>query len=180
MQTICAFILYKVLGWRLIGRVPQEAKYIFAAIPHTSNWDFLYGWLAVNALGLKVTIFAKDAYYVWPLRPFCKLLGVAPVNRTERSNFVETIAEKFNSSERLAVLIAPEGTRSYREKMKSGYFYLAKMANVPIMLAGPDYKNRTFTIMPPRPAMATFEEDEHDLIEFSKSMVGRIPENTIN
>jgi 1-acyl-sn-glycerol-3-phosphate acyltransferase len=177
-QIICQLILFKLLRYKQLGETPTADKYLFVGLPHTSNWDFLIGWLAIKAMGLDVTIFAKDAYFVWPLNYLCKLFGVAPVNRRESTNFVDAIARQYTETDKLAVLLAPEGTRKFQLKLKTGYYYLAKKAAVPIVLAGPDYKNRTFTIMPAREPMDTLEEDVADLIEFCKSMHARNPKQS--
>jgi 1-acyl-sn-glycerol-3-phosphate acyltransferase len=171
-QKIYQFILFKLLRFTKVGEVPTVDKYIFVGLPHTSNWDFLYGWLAIKSMGLDVTIFAKDAYFVWPLNCLCKIFGVAPVNRRESTNFVDAIARQYTETDKLAVLLAPEGTRKLQPKLKSGYYYLAKKSGVPIVVAGPDFNKRTFTIMPARAPMDTLEEDMADLIAFCKSMNG--------
>jgi 1-acyl-sn-glycerol-3-phosphate acyltransferase len=168
------------LGWRVIGEPPAEEKYLFVALPHTSNWDFVYGWLAIHALGLDVKIFAKDVFFVWPLNYLCQFLGVLPVNRRKSTNFVDSVAERFDNSTRLRLLITPEGTRSFKTTLKSGYYHLARKANVPIVVAGPNFKDKTFTILAPRGPMATFKEDEAQVIEFCKTQHGKYPEKTFN
>ncbi len=177
-QRICHYIMFKLLGWRMIGDPPVNKKYIFVGVPHTSNWDFVYGWLAIQALDLNVKIFAKDVFFIWPINYVCAFLGVLPVNRRKRTNFVDSIAEKLDAAEQLRLLITPEGTRAYQSTLKSGYYHLSKKANVPIVLAGPNFKDKTFTIMPARSAMATFEEDQANVIEFCKTQHAYHPENT--
>lgn len=177
-QKICRYILFKLLGWRLIGEPPEEEKYLFVAVPHTSNWDFIYGWLAIQALDLQVKIFAKDVFFIWPLNYLCHFLGVLPVNRRKSTNFVDSIAERFEQADRLRLLLTPEGTRGYQSTLKSGYYYLAKKADVPIVVAGPDFREKTFTILAPRKPFATFEEDQAQVIEFSKTQYGKCPDNS--
>lgn len=179
-QKICQFILFRLFGWRMIGDPPPDLKYIFVAVPHTSNWDFLYGWLAIQALDLNVKIFAKDMYFFWPIKYVCAFLGVLPVNRRKRTNFVDSIAEKLNQADELRLLITPEGTRSFKPTLKSGYYHLAKKADVPIVVAGPNFKDKTFTVMPPRKPLETFAEDEAQVIEFCRSQHGYHPQNTFN
>lgn len=179
-QKICSYILFNLLGWRVIGDPPPDKKYLFVAVPHTSNWDFLYGWLAIHALKLDVKIFAKDVFFIWPLNYLCQFLGVLPVNRRKSTNFVDSVAEKFESADTLRLLITPEGTRSYQSKLKSGYYYLARKADIPIVVAGPNFKDKTFTIQPPRGPLETFEKDEAQVIEFCRSQVGRHPDQTFN
>lgn len=163
----------------MIGSPPADlTKYLFVAVPHTSNWDFVYGWMASRALNLNLTIFVKDAYFVWPLNYFCRFFGCAPVNRRESTNFVDAISQRFADSEQLIALITPEGTRKKVDELKSGYYHLAKKANVPIVLAGPNYKDKSFTLAPPRPPLATFEEDQAQIREFSQTVHGKHPENS--
>jgi len=162
----------------MVGDRPTDPKYIFVAAPHTSNWDFLYGWLASQTMGMDVKIFAKDMYFFWPAKYVCAFLGVMPVNRRKSTNFVDSIAVQLDQADELALLIAPEGTRSYKPTLKSGYYHLAKKANVPIVVAGPNYAEKTFTLMPARPVMDTFEEDQAQVIEFIRSQQGYHPQNT--
>jgi len=176
LQKVCAFILFRLCGWQIIGTPPEEKKYLFVAVPHTSNWDFVYGWLAINALNLNVKIFAKDVFFVWPLNYLCAWLGVMPVNRRRSTNFVDSVAAMFAEYDSLAAVITPEGTRSYRPVLKSGYYHLAKKANVPIVVAGPDFAAKTFTILKAREPYPTFEEDEAEVIEFCREQVGKKPD----
>ena len=101
-----------------------------------------------------------------------------PVNRRESTNFVDTMVEKFNQADELSLFIAPEGTRSYVENLKSGYYHIAKKADVPIVVAGPNFEQKTFIILPPRPVLTSFEEDQHQIKEFAKSRVGKLPNNS--
>ena len=177
-QKIGQFILFKLLGWRMIGTRPADPKFIFVAAPHTSNWDFVYGWLAAHALGLDVKILAKDVFFIWPINYFCAMLGVLPVNRRKRTNFVDAIAEKIARADKIALLITPEGSRSFRPTLKSGYYHLAQKAQIPIVVAGPNFRQKTFTILPAREPLPTFAEDQAQVIEFCKTQDAYHPENT--
>jgi len=178
LQKICQFILFKVLGWKALGTIPTEKKFVLAGLPHTSNWDFLIAWMAVTALGMKMKILVKDFYHFWPLSYITSAIGVMPVNRRESTNFVEAIALMYQEHDELQSTIAPEGTRKFTPTLKSGYYYIAKTAGVPIVVAGPNYKDKTFTLMPARDPLPTFEEDQQDLIEFCKTQYGKYPNNT--
>jgi len=179
MQRFCSFILFRALGWRMIGGPPEGVdKYLYVGLPHTSNWDFFYGWLVSKALDIKMTFFVKDVFFIWPLRPLCRWFGVSPVNRRESNNFVDAVAAEFDKQDKLVVLLTPEGTRSAVPKLKSGYYYLAKAANVPIVLVGPNFIDKTVTFMPPRAVKASFEEDHADLLAFCSTMVAKHPDKT--
>ena len=178
-QKVYKFIFCRLLGWHIRGVVPYGVKkYLFIGIPHTSNWDFLYAWLAIKLLGLDVKIFVKDAFFVWPLTYACRFFGVAPVNRRESTNFVDSIARQFDETDRLAAVITPEGTRQYQATLKSGYYYLAKKGKASIVLAGIDYGTKSITLVKARPPMDTFEEDAANLVAFSKKISAYHPDQT--
>jgi len=178
VQKICQFLIFDLFGWKVLGEVPTEKKFILVGLPHTSNWDFVISWLALTAMGLKMKIFTKDAYHIWPLNYFAAMIGVLPVNRRKSTNFVGSVANMYQESEVLHATLAPEGTRKFTETLKSGYYHIAKTAEVLIVVAGTDYKNKSFTFMPARAPLPTFEEDQQNLIEFCKTQSGKIPENS--
>ena len=173
LQKICAFLFFRVFGWKVVGDPPEVKKYLFVVVPHTSNWDFVLGWLATKAINLDVKIFAKDVFFVWPLNYVCNWFGVLPVNRRKSTNFVDTVALMFDEADELAAVITPEGTRGYRPVLKSGYYHLAKKAGVPIVIAGPCFRRKIFTIVPPRAALESFEHDEDNVIEFCRDQIGK-------
>ena len=156
----------------MIGEIPKEKKFLLVALPHTSNWDFIYAWLSIRVLNINVKIFAKDSYFFFPANIVCKMVGVLPVNRRERTNFVDGVANLFDEHEQLHLLIAPEGTRKYSTKLKSGYYYIARTAGVPIVVAGPNYRDKTFTVLPARAPLDTFEEDQAQVIAFAETQSG--------
>ena len=178
LQKICYFLFFKCMGWRMLGEKPSVAKYVLVAAPHTSNWDFLYGMLVIKSLDLKVRIFVKDAYYRWPIRSICDWLGLIPVNRNESTKFVDAIAEQFKHYSELGILVAPEGTRKYSKTLKSGYYYIAKKAEAWIVVAGPNFHERTFTLCPARRPLASFTEDAAQVVAFCRTQVGKKPNNT--
>ena len=179
-QKICYFIIFKLLGWKVVGTPPTEKKILLVGLPHTSNWDFAAAWLAVTALGLDMKLFTKDSYHFWPLTILANFFGALPVNRRKSTRFVDSVAQMYKDADQLLATIAPEGTRSYTPNLKSGYYYIAKTAGIKIVAAGPDYQDKSITFMPARDPLATFEEDEENLIEFCKKLKGKYPENTFN
>lgn len=178
LQKFCYFVIFKVFGWRMIGTPPSIKKYLFVALPHTSNWDFLIGWMVSQALGLNLRIFVKDGYFFWPANHVCKWFGLIPINRRESTNFTDAMAKRFASEDELHALITPEGTRGFQPELKSGYYHLAKKAGIKIVVAGPHFGNKTFTLSEPRDPLPTFEEDAAAVIAFCKTQQGLRPEFT--
>jgi 1-acyl-sn-glycerol-3-phosphate acyltransferase len=180
-RKFCRFIFEKVLGWRVEGPIPTDVdKYIFSAVPHTSNWDFVLGYTAIQAYDLDVRVFAKDAFFFFPLNYLCKWLNVWPVNRRESTNMVDYLVSQYQQNDKLACLITPEGTRSYRERLKSGYYHVAKNADVPIVVAVPNYDEKVVYLQPPRKVLDSFEEDQKFIVELSLRIgKGKHPERAI-
>ncbi|MEO0367276.1 MAG: 1-acyl-sn-glycerol-3-phosphate acyltransferase [Pseudomonadota bacterium] len=180
IQRFYRFILYRLLGWQLEGEIPRhERRLLFVFLPHTSNWDFVIGWLFVCAEKLSITIFGKDQFYVFPLTLAYRYFGVIPIKRNQSQNFVQQAAAKYNDNAPLWTAMAPEGTRSYRETLRSGYYYFAKVAEIQIVVVGPDFENKKMIVMPPRHVLPSFEEDAADLIKFAQRCSGKRPEKSI-
>ena len=134
---------FKFKGWKIAGIVPHEIqKAVVIAAPHTSNWDFIYALAVFKILGLNIKYLAKRELFKFPLSILLKKTGGIPVERAKSQSLTDAIIHKFNHSEKLLVLIPAEGTRKKVEKWKSGFYYVAKGANVPILPGFLDYKNK--------------------------------------
>jgi len=177
IQKICAFLLYRVLGWSIQGKVPfDHSRLVYLCVAHTSNWDFVLGMLFIKAENVKLTLFGKDGFYFFPFNHAYHYLNVVPIRRDKKSNFVEQSAKLYDGGQSRWTGIAPEGTRSYMSGLKSGYYYLAKTADVPVTAVGLDYKKKQLVLMAPRAVLASFAEDEADVIAFSQSLAAKRPE----
>ena len=133
-------IILNLLGWRVVGQIPKEKKYIIIVAPHTSNWDFIIGRCFGYKLKVKAKFLGKNQLFRFPIGWLFKLMGGIAVNREKRNNMVASIVETFNNSDELILGLAPEGTRSRTDHWKQGFYHIANEANVPIMLSFLDYK----------------------------------------
>lgn len=143
-QRLCIQCL-KWAGWRLDYRPPPHSKALVIIYPHTSNWDFVLGMLAKGATGLVVHWVGKDSLFqkVFGLSGwFFRALGGVPVNRRQSTGFVGQMAEEFRSRSSFYLALAPEGTRSLTPGWRSGFYHLARTAEVPLALAFLDYAKR--------------------------------------
>jgi 1-acyl-sn-glycerol-3-phosphate acyltransferase len=122
-----------LLGWRLEGGLPDLAKFVVTAAPHSSNWDFIIGIAAVFALRLDVRFVGKAELFRGPLGPLMRWLGGLPVDRHRPEGLVEQLVELFAAREQLVLAMAPEGTRKPVERWKSGFYRIALGAGVPIV-----------------------------------------------
>lgn len=177
LNFICRFIL-KIWGFKVTGSNPELIpKKVYAVYPHTSNWDFLLGILMKAAMPIDVNYIGKSSLFKWPYGWIFRKLGGIPVNRNERTNFVETMANLYQKYERLAFAIAPEGTRKRVRKFKSGFYYIAHKAQVPIILVKFDFGKKEVNYSEPFYTTGVYEKDLAFIIQHFKGTVGKIPEN---
>jgi 1-acyl-sn-glycerol-3-phosphate acyltransferase len=139
-------IILSIFGWQIIGRFPFEDKYIVVGAPHTSNWDFVLMLLLRYATGTNLHFVGKASLFRWPFGFFMRRLGGIPVDRTSRNNFVEQVIELINRNDQLIIGITPEGTRGKTTYWRSGFYYMAIGAHVPILLVSIDYQQRQLEI----------------------------------
>lgn len=134
--------LLALAGWSVDLPWPPEPRGIIVVYPHTSNWDFVVGMLALLATGLPAQWVAKDTLFRWPFGRLLRCLGGIPVNRREHTGFIEQLAAEFRRRPWMWLALAPEGTRARTEHWKSGFYHLALAAGVPVGLGFLDYGRR--------------------------------------
>ena len=122
-------------GWQIRGPIPDLAKAVVIAAPHSSNWDGLWGLAAKMALGLEARILGKDKLFWWPLSVVLRRMGVVPLNRSSPQGTVGQAVAMIRESEQVWYALAPEGTRKQVTEWKGGFLKIARMADVPIIPA---------------------------------------------
>ncbi|MAB44943.1 MAG: acyltransferase [Sphingomonadaceae bacterium] len=127
--------LYRWKGWKIEGRRPDCEKFIILGAPHTSNWDFVFFLGAANQLGIKPSFMGKTSLFKWPMTNFMLDMGGVPVDRTKRGKYVDQVAAAFEASDELALVIAPEGSRTFKGAWRTGFYHIAMAAGVPIVPA---------------------------------------------
>ena len=110
LRTVATTIL-KTFGWQVSFSLPPRDKFVLIGAPHTSNWDFLLGIVAAWSVKLDVSWMGKHTIFRWPLGWFFRAIGGLPVQRGHALNLIQQMADRFASSERLVLALAPEGTR---------------------------------------------------------------------
>ncbi|MEJ5225354.1 MAG: lysophospholipid acyltransferase family protein [Anaerolineales bacterium] len=164
-----------LFGWRFEMTDPGVKKYVLIGAPHTSNWDFILMLLVMLAGKLPIRWLGKDTAFRGPLGLLMRALGGIPVNRRERTRLVEQIANRFTQSESLIIAIAPEGTRSNSLHWKSGFYYMALTANVPIVMGYLDYANRRCGLGPSFVPSGDIHADFEIIRDFYKDIRGKAP-----
>ncbi len=134
----------KLIGWKLVGRMPDTPKFVILGVPHTSNWDAIAATLAMLASGFRYTFLIKKEWFFWPMGPIFKALGGYPVDRTKGSgpNVVEQLTTYIDSVDNVCIGFPPEGTRSKVAQYKTGYLRVAYAAKVPVFICAFDGPNK--------------------------------------
>ncbi len=167
---------FKLFGWKINGQLPPIKKYICAVAPHTSNWDVVVGMAARSILRIRHAKFlGKSQLFVAPIGWFFRLIGGIPVYRDKSNDMVDQVAAIIRNSENFILAIAPEGTRKKVAKLKTGFWYISKAANIPVVPVGLDYKLKEVVIGPPLYA-TDLDKDMNTLWEFYKGITGKNPE----
>lgn len=166
-----------IMGWRTDVILPLPYKYVLIGAPHTSNWDFLVMLLLMAAEGIPIHWMGKDSLFRGPLGVFFRALGAIPVNRQERTNLVEQIAAKFYEYEDLVIGLSPEGTRKKAEYWRTGFYYIALKADVPIVMAYIDYQDKECGLGLSLRPTGDIETDFEEIKNFYTDFVGKHPRN---
>jgi 1-acyl-sn-glycerol-3-phosphate acyltransferase len=141
-------VVYRLLGWKCVGETPRETKYVILAAPHTSNWDGFFLLLAAAMLKLDFSFFGKNTLFRGPLGWFLRYMGGIPLDRSRNQSFVSQAVSWFDRHDRFALGVAPEGTRFLTPGWKTGFYYIALQARVPIVLGYIDYAKKEGGILP--------------------------------
>jgi len=165
----------RLFGWKVSGVLPDRARLMFIIAPHSSNWDFIWGLLAKWALDLRVEFLAKRSLFWGPLGWFMRRIGGIPVDRDAPEGLVEAVADRFANVDRLWLVIAPEGTRSKVERWKSGFWRIARQAQLPILCAYFHYPEKTVGIGPLFTPGDDMAQDMQRLREIYRQWRGKHP-----
>ncbi len=178
MLSGLAKLLLRIGGWTGVGAVPDEPKAIFIAAPHTSNWDGIWALIFKVSIGLDVHFFAKHSLFWFPLGTLLRALGGIALDRTSAGSAVQQVISAFEANDQFYFALAPEGTRRLTKGWKSGFYRMAKGANVPIFLGFLDYENKRLGIGPKLELSGDQSADMRICQDFYSGITGRRPENT--
>ena len=165
-------------GWDTEGIPPAEKRYVLIAYPHTSFWDFFlllsYGML----YDIPLRFMIKDNVFKGPLGWILRSLGGVPINRSSKTNMVEKMVEALRNSEHMVLSVPPEGTRKWVPHWKTGFYYVALQADVPLVLSFIDGPRRRFGVGPMVRLTGNIPKDLARIQEFYGNMRGINPEQT--
>ena len=181
IKFLCALahiLCCKLLGWRIVGDRPPEKKVMILGAPHTSNLDFFLTLALIHHYQLPLRYLIKDSVFKGPIGPLVKSLGGVPVDRKKANNLVETMVAAIDTQEEIALGVLPEGTRKYVDYWKSGFYWIAQGAELPIYPVRVDGSAKMLEVGPRLTVSGDIEADVALLAEFFGETKGVNPENS--
>ncbi len=165
-------LAFRILGWRVEGGLPDLPKFVLIGAPHTSNWDFMIFLALAFHLRADVRYMGKAELFRWPIGGFFRYCGGYPVERNKSQGLVEQMAQIIKESERCILVIAPEGTRHKVHEWKTGFYHIARRADVPVVTAYIDSSIKTCGIGPTFELTDNLEADIKSIQSFYAGKVG--------
>ena len=176
-KILFKFLLQTVWGFKFETLYPKEVKKsVLVMIPHTSNWDFPIGILLRPIIDLDSYFVMKDNFFWFPLGNILRWMGGVSVDRSKHNNFVDSVAALFENRDSFKITMTPEGTRNKVTKLKSGFYYIALKAKVPIVCVKFDFGKKLIGFSQPIYPTGDYEKDLPHILAYFKGVVGRHPE----
>ena len=147
ISYIAKIIFFHLMGWSIEGDFPQLNKFIVSVYPHTRNMDFIIGIMTRSVLNEKISFVGKQELFNPFTGWFFRALGGTPINRNSNENKVSAIAQNFKKKDVFRMAIAPEGTRKKVDRWKTGFYYIALEAGVPILLVHFNYPSKKVSFL---------------------------------
>lgn len=157
IRTLIGRVVFKLIGWKLEGNLPNRSKLVLAALPHSSNFDFILALSVIWGWGLKLNYMGKHTLFKFPHGLFFRAVGGIPVDRRSPQGLIEKMTDEFNSRPSLMLGIAPEGTRNSDGTLKAGFARIANAASVPVVPVIVNYKTKTLTLGTPITDLSSVE-----------------------
>ena len=142
-------IFLGILGWRVDGEIPADVpKAVFIASPHTSNWDGVIMVAIAWRLRVRLSFLAKKELLGPGVGWLMRWFGAVPVDRSKNMNTVQAAVHLFEERDGMYLAVPPSGTRAKRDHWKSGFYHIARGAEVPLLCGFLDFKRKVGGIGP--------------------------------
>ncbi len=178
ITKLIALIYLKIIGWEVVDRVPDEPKFVLIAAPHTSNVDFPILMSMAFYYGVRIHWIGKKSLFPGPGKYVARYLGGIPVDRSKPGGMVGETIRTYNEADHLMIVVPPEGTRGVGKGWKSGFYHIARGADVPICCGFLDYKTKRGGFGPIIHLTGDMDADMDTIRDFYKDITGRHPELT--
>jgi 1-acyl-sn-glycerol-3-phosphate acyltransferase len=176
LSKAIARLMMLASGWRFEGPLPNLKQFVLIVGPHTSSWDFLIGTMAIFALGIRATYLGKDTLFKAPFGFVFRWIGGVPVDRQSPHNVVAQMIEHLENRDRMILAISPEGTRKKTPRWRTGFYWVALGAGVPIVPVVLDFSRKRYVIHPPQVMTGDAEQEIAHLQTFFRAEQACRPE----
>ena len=178
-KRLYQFIFFRLMGWKIVGTFDENIKKcVIAVMPHTCNFDFFIGLFTRGIVNQQMNFVGKKELFVFPFGYYFRSIGGAALDRSGGKNNVDATVDVFNSREIFRMGIAPEGTRKKVTEWKTGFYYMALKANVPIIPVAFDYGRKQVVYHEPFYPTGNIDADLKFLKSYYKDVIGKIPEKS--
>lgn len=181
MSYYISKLILKIIGWKITGfDISKISKCVCAVVPHTSFWDFPIGLLARGFLRTNIMYVGKQELFKGIVGWFLRITGGIPVKRGVKTSFVEDVAALFEERDELRIALAIEGTRKQVTFFKSGFYRIATLAKVPVVLVKFDYANKEVHFGEPYLASDDKKAEMEKVESYFKGVMGKHPDRSFN
>jgi len=176
-KQIYKWIFFKLMGWKIMGTIDADIKKcVMMVMPHTSAHDFYLGVFTRGITGIEMNFVAKKELFTFPLGYYFKYMGGEPLDRSGGRNKVDSVAAIFNKKEIFRLAVLPEGTRNKVAEIKTGFYYIALKAKVPIVPVAFDFGKKEVNLGSPLIPSGNIEKDLPILLKHFIGVEGKISE----
>jgi 1-acyl-sn-glycerol-3-phosphate acyltransferase len=176
MTKLVARLFLRLTGWRPEGARPNVPRFVLIAAPHTSNWDLAYLLALATVFDLKISWMGKHVLFRPPLGWLMRRSGGIPIVRHLRGNMVDQMADTLRNSEQMALVVPSEGTRGHTPYWKSGFYHIARSADVPIVMGYLDYPRKRGGFGPALQTTGDVRLDMDEIRAFYAGKTGKYPD----
>ncbi len=177
MSSWLAKHFLNLLGWQIVGQLPESHRLVLITVPHTSNWDFMYLHLVSKILGVHIRWMGKEELFRGPLGPISRALGGIPVKRSRSTNMVAQMIQAFQEHDELILAVPPAATRSKSDYWRSGFYHIAMGAQVPITMGFLDYQRKRAGFGPSFIPTGDIKADMDKIRAFYADIQGKFPDH---
>lgn len=176
-KRLYEFIFFNLMGWKIVGTIDSDIKKcVMMVIPHTSWHDFYLGIFTRGITKIPMHFVGKKELFKFPFGIYFTWMGGKPLDRSGNLNMVDATAKTFEKYDELRLAIFPEGTRKIVNELKSGFYYIALKANVPIIPVAFDFGKRQVRIGNLFIPTGNYDNDIKQLLPFFKDVKGKVPD----
>lgn len=176
-KLIYKCIFFRLMGWKIVGTIENDVKKcVMMIMPHTSAHDFYLGIFTRGITGLDMNWVGKKELFRFPFGYYFRYMGGEPLDRTGGLNKVDSIAAIFERRETFRLAVAPEGTRKKVYELKTGFYYIALKANVPIIPVTFNFGKKEVSLGAPLMPTGNVEKDIEILKKHFIGVEGKNPE----